>query len=236
MPRATSNAQIDEPKVQETGDELVQEPKQPSASEATVPEVPTTPPSSVQTTPVQFDFTSHDANEDEMNPVKDVLAAGMEEEAAMMPTPDVITPDELAVFLREAYKLHGMLTIPELWAQEESFFIEIANGIHPKVNEWAASIPAVAHGIKTVSAAGSWGRLIWDYATRWILTIRVMKAKAEDKRQKEQEKHGQVPQNGAGSARDNASGANPYVIDYGAASQPNPTRDAVAPVDKYIVP
>lgn len=140
-------------------------------------------------TPVSFNFTDEAAQEEDMNPVRDILSAGQAESEEMMGSELVLlTVEEVAAFLKGTYDAQGWFTYPEMWKRDPSFFTEIAIGILPQINAWAARVPAVAHAIKTVSAAGSWGRLIWDMAGTWVLIVRRRQLEAQ-KMKEEQEKN-----------------------------------------------
>lgn len=138
---------------------------------------------------VNFNFTDNAANDDEMEPVRDILSAGTAESEEMMNDGLLIlTVDEVAAFLKGTYDVQGWITFPELWKRDNEFFYEIATGILPQVNAWAARFPAVAQAVKTVSAAGSWGRLIWDMAGTWVIVVRRRKLEAEKKKEEEEGK------------------------------------------------
>lgn len=133
--------------------------------------------------PVNFNFTDETAQEDEMNQVRDILASGEEISNEMTMDLPLLTVEEVAAFLKCTYDVQGWFTFPELWKRDPSFFTEIAIGILPNINAWAMRVPAVAHAVKTVSAAGSWGRLIWDMAGTWVLVVRKRQVEDEKKRE-----------------------------------------------------
>jgi hypothetical protein len=164
----TSNEPIENVNEQMTLDEPVIKNNQPSISK--------------NPSPVNFDFTDEAAHEDDMGPVRDILSAGQpeEEEEIGFDIP-LLTVEEVAAFLKGTYDVQGWFTYPELWKREDQFFYEIASGILPQINAWAARVPAVAHAVKTVSAAGSWGRLIWDIAGTWFMVSRRRQLEAQKK-------------------------------------------------------
>lgn len=143
----------------------------------------------VNPSPVDFSFTDEAAHEDDMAPVRDILSTGQEkeEEEIGFDIP-LLTVEEVAAFLKGTYDVQGWFTYPELWKREDSFFYEIATGILPQINAWAMRVPAVAHAVKTVSAAGSWGRLIWDIAGTWFMVSRRRQLEAQKKLEEEEQK------------------------------------------------
>lgn len=151
-----------------------------------VSKIPSSKPTSQQ---VNFNFTDEAANEEDMTPVRDILSAGQEEsEEMMMMEMSILTVDEVATFLKGSYDVQGWFTYPELWKRDNAFFYEIAAGILPQINAWAVRVPAIAHAVKTVSAAGSWGRLIWDMAGTYVLVVRRRQLEAEKKKEEEEQK------------------------------------------------
>lgn len=140
----------------------------------------------VTPTKVDFGFSNDTlANEEEMSQVRDILTSG-EQQSEDLIQQDLffLSVEEVAHFLEATYQIQGVFTYPDLWKRPKEFFYEIAEGILPNLNNWAARIPAVGHAIKTVSAAGSWGRLIWDMAFTWI---RVNKQRELEKKAKLEE-------------------------------------------------
>lgn len=137
---------------------------------------------------INFNFTDDAAHEDEMEPVRDILSAGMEESEEIGMDLVLLSVEDVAAFLKCSYDVQGWVTFPELWKRDDSFFYEIATGIFPQVNSWASRFPAVAHAVKTVSAAGSWGRLIWDIAGTWVIVVRRRQLEAQKKREEEEGK------------------------------------------------
>lgn len=136
-------------------------------------------------TKVNFNFTDEATLEDEMSPVRDILSAGQTESDEMSLEMDLLTVEEVSKFLKATYQVQGWFTFPDLWVREDSFFYDIAAGILPQINAWAVRVPALAHAVKTVSAAGSWGRLIWDLAGTWVLVVR-RRQLLEQKKQEEE--------------------------------------------------
>lgn len=140
------------------------------------------PVAATKNTQVNFNFTDEAAQEDDMNPVRDILAAGETESDEMMGMEiELLTVEEVATFLKCTYDVQGWVTFPELWKREPQFFEDIAAGILPQINAWASRFPAVAHAVKTVSAAGSWGRLIWDISGTWVTVVRRRQLEAQKK-------------------------------------------------------
>lgn len=139
--------------------------------------------------PITFDFTDQSAHEDDMSPVRDILAAGEQtaNEEMLMDT-QLLTVEEIATFLRCSYDVQGWFSYPELWKRDPQFFYEIAAGILPQLNAWAMRVPALAHAVKAVDAAGSWGKLIWDMAGTWIIIYR---RKQLEQQKKKEESEGQ---------------------------------------------
>jgi hypothetical protein len=143
-----------------------------------------------KTVPVQFGFTDEAANEDDMAPVREILSSGEVEadEMSMGIGMELLTVNEVAAFLKGTYELQGWLTFQDIWEREDSFFNDIAMGILPQINALAARVPAIGHAVKTVSAAGSWGKLIWDMAGSWIMVNRRKQALALEKLEEEERK------------------------------------------------
>lgn len=146
-------------------------------------------PISTKTTPISFSFTNENlANEQEMAPVRDILATGEQESMELgYEEPSFLTTDEVAHFLEASYQIQGVFTYPDLWKRPKEFFYEIAEGILPNLNNWAMRFPAVGHAVKTVSAAGSWGKLVWDLALTYIQVNSRKQAEAKKKKEEEEE-------------------------------------------------
>lgn len=139
-----------------------------------------------QATKLNFNFSNDTlANEEDMSPVRDILSSGEQGSDQFIEEVFYLSVDDVARFLKGTYDAQGWFTYPELWVREPQFFLDIAEGILPNINSLAQRIPAVGHAIKTVSAAGSWGRLIWDLAGTWILIYKRKQLEAEKKKEEE---------------------------------------------------
>lgn len=158
---------------------------------------------------------------------------------------EYVTPKEIAAFLKEGYEAHGLLLRErEIWQQTDEWYAMIAEAIAPDINKLCARMPQVGHAIKAVNAAGGWGKLAWDYAKRWALTV--MK-KNEQKQAQEAKPHEQPrtiqgprvdyepggPANAGGTPSARPGPAEPVAQPVGAVQPQWPTieqnRSAVAP-------
>jgi hypothetical protein len=100
-----------------------------------------------------------------------------------------VTPKQIATFLKVSYEAHGLFTgYPMIWHHEDSWYDEIAAGICDNINALVMRFPAVGYAIQTVDAAGTWGRLCWDYSLCWIRTLNEKKKEKQKKLEEEEAK------------------------------------------------
>lgn len=128
-----------------------------------------------------------------------------------------VTPKQIATFLKVYYETHGYLTgYKDIWFHKDEWYREIAEGICDNINELVMRYPAVGHAIQTVDAAGTWGRLCWDYAMCWVATIQKKREEKKKKLEEDEAKlNGQQQSNGTATvttSTDTYAGGTNFII------------------------
>lgn len=132
--------------------------------------------------PGKFVFVENNVDENDMSVVKEVFESGEQpEENAGTLEDQAVTAEQVAAFLKAAYKVQGAITYPDLWVQKDEWFLEVATGILPQVLGLCDRFAALGHAIHAVDAAGSWGKLTLDLGVRWFY---VMQRKKQEKLEK----------------------------------------------------
>lgn len=138
--------------------------------------------------PGKFAFVENNVDENDMSVVKEVFESGEQpEENAAAIDEQAVTAEQVAAFLKAAYKVQGAVTYPDLFVQKDEWFLEVATGILPQITALCERFAALGHAIRTVDAAGSWGKLGLDLGVRWFYVIQRKKREKLEKL-KEQER------------------------------------------------